>query len=155
MLFCIQIIYSSLDTYVFLFNQGKFNPSVGDSFMSDHQILKRKRRKYIVESDTDEDDEMVDLENEEIKDKSSTKSIKEKKLEAFLATGERLCRWINNIDKIIASKMIEGEINEKKGEINDQKIDEQQHVNNEVQTMFSVFSIIVLVKFTLFFCDSG
>jgi hypothetical protein len=79
--FCIQIIYSSLDTYIFLFNQGKFN-----SFMSYHQILKRKRWKYIVESDTDEDDEMVDLKNKEIKAESSTKSIKEEKLEAFLAT---------------------------------------------------------------------
>ncbi|WP_428025421.1 hypothetical protein [Arcobacter sp.] len=38
----------------------------------------------------------------------------------------------------------------KKGEINDQKIDEQQHVNNEVQTIFNVFSIGVLVKLTLF-----
>jgi hypothetical protein len=97
MFFCIQIIYSSLDTYIFLFNQGKFN-----SFMSYHQILKRKRWKYIVESDTDEDDEMVDLKNEEIKAESSTKSM-----EAFLATGERLSRRINNIDKIIASKMTE------------------------------------------------
>jgi hypothetical protein len=97
MFFCIQIIYSSLDTYIFLFNQGKFN-----SFMSYHQILKRKRWKYIVESDTDEDDEMVDLKNEEIKAESSTKSM-----EAFLDTGERLSRRINNIDKIIASKMTE------------------------------------------------
>jgi hypothetical protein len=28
----------------------------------------------------------------------------------------------------------------KKGEINDQKIDEQKHVNNEVQIIFNVFS---------------
>jgi hypothetical protein len=67
MMFCFQIIYSSLDTYIFLFNQGNFNPSVGGSFLSDHQILKRKHQKYIVESDTDEDDEMVDLKNEEMK----------------------------------------------------------------------------------------
>jgi hypothetical protein len=40
---------------------------VGGSFLSDHQILKRKHQKYIVESDTDEDDEMVDLKNEEMK----------------------------------------------------------------------------------------
>jgi hypothetical protein len=39
---------------------------------------------------------MVDLKNEEIKAESSTKSIKEEKLEAFLATGERLSRRINN-----------------------------------------------------------
>jgi hypothetical protein len=64
--------------------------------MSNHQILKRKCWKYIVESDTDEDNEMVDLKNEEIKAESSTKSIKEEKLEAFLATGERLSRRINN-----------------------------------------------------------
>jgi hypothetical protein len=89
MLFCIQIIYSSLDTYIFLFNQGKFNPDVGDSFTSDHQILKRERQKYIVESDTDEDDEMVALKNEEIKAKSSTKSIKEEQLGVFLATREK------------------------------------------------------------------
>jgi hypothetical protein len=121
MLFCIQIIYSSLDTSVFLLNQGKFNPGVGDSFMSDHQILKRKRQKYIVESDTDEDNEMVDLKNEKIKAESNTKSIKEEKLEAFLSSGERLSRRINSIDKIIASKMTEGETNEEKGEINDKK----------------------------------
>jgi cell fate (sporulation/competence/biofilm development) regulator YlbF (YheA/YmcA/DUF963 family) len=57
---------------------------------------------------------MVDMKNEEIKVEISTKSIKEEKLKAFLATGERLSRRINNIDKIIASKMTEGETNEKK-----------------------------------------
>jgi hypothetical protein len=77
MVFCIQIIYSSLDTYVFLFNQGTFNPGVGDSFMSDHQTLKRKHRKFIVESDIDEDDEMVDLKNEEIKVENNIKSALE------------------------------------------------------------------------------
>jgi hypothetical protein len=41
MLFCIQKIYSSFDTYIF-FNQGKFNLGVGNSLTSDHQILKRK-----------------------------------------------------------------------------------------------------------------
>jgi hypothetical protein len=50
-----------------------------------------------------------------------------------------LSKRINNIDKIIGSKMTEGEINDKKGESNDKKIDEQEHMNNEVQTMFYVF----------------
>jgi hypothetical protein len=57
---------------------------------------------------------MVDLKNEEMKAESSTKSRKEEKLEAFLAIGERLSTRINNIDKIIASKMTEVETNEKK-----------------------------------------
>jgi hypothetical protein len=38
----------------------------------------------------------------------------------------------------------------KKGEINDQKIDEQKHMNNEVQIIFNVFPMDVLVKLTLF-----
>jgi hypothetical protein len=77
---------------------------------------------------------------------------KRKNWKLFFVIGELLSKRINNIDKIIASKMTEGEINDKKGESNNQKIDEQKHVNNEVQTMFYVFSIGVLVKLTLFFC---
>jgi hypothetical protein len=104
-------IYISFDTF---FSEGKFNPGVGGSFTSDHQILKRKHQNFIVERDTDEDDEMMDLKNEEIKVESSTKSAKEEALEAFLATGEQLSKRVNNIDRIITSKMTEEEINNKK-----------------------------------------
>jgi hypothetical protein len=57
---------------------------------------------------------MMDLKNEEIKVERSTKSAKEEALEAFLVSGEQLSKRINNIDRIIASKMTEGEMNDKK-----------------------------------------
>jgi hypothetical protein len=34
--------------------------------MNDEQVLKRKRQRFIVESDSDDDNQMIDLKDEEI-----------------------------------------------------------------------------------------
>jgi hypothetical protein len=52
--------------------------------MNDEEISKKKRQKYIVESDTDEDDQMVQMEKCDIKLGSISKSAKHEALKKVL-----------------------------------------------------------------------
>jgi hypothetical protein len=61
---------------------------VGYSCLNEEQILKKKLKKIIVESDTDEDDQMFDMNNDEDKVVTFVKSAKHEALEKALATGE-------------------------------------------------------------------
>jgi hypothetical protein len=66
--------------------------------MNDEQIVKRKRQRFIVASDTDEDEQVMEVRDEEIKVEISEKSANHKDLEECLVVGERLSKRIKNID---------------------------------------------------------
>jgi hypothetical protein len=72
--------------------------------MNDEQVLKRKRRRFIVESDMDDDNQMMDLKDEEIKIRPINKYMKHEALEKVLATRECLSKRIKKIDEIIANE---------------------------------------------------
>jgi hypothetical protein len=58
--------------------------------MNDEQILKKKHQKFIVESDLDEDGQLVEMRTDNIIDGLINKSAKHKALENVLATRELL-----------------------------------------------------------------
>jgi hypothetical protein len=60
----------------------------GKDGMNDEQIVNRKRQRFIVESDTDEDEQVMEVGDEEIKVEISEKSANHKDLEECLAVGE-------------------------------------------------------------------
>jgi hypothetical protein len=70
--------------------------------MNDGQILKKKCQKFIVESDSDENDQLVEMRTDDIICGLINKSAKHKALENVLVTGEQLSKRINNIDRIIS-----------------------------------------------------
>jgi hypothetical protein len=61
-----------------------------DFSMNDDKISKKKCKKYIVESDTDEDDQMMEMEKGDIKLGSISKSAKHEALEKVLEIGEQI-----------------------------------------------------------------
>jgi hypothetical protein len=69
--------------------------------MNEEEISKKKRQKYIVESDTDEDDQMVEMEKGDIKLDSMSKSAKHEALKKVLETGERISNRMKNIDQLL------------------------------------------------------
>jgi phosphoglycerol transferase MdoB-like AlkP superfamily enzyme len=72
--------------------------------MNDEQVLKRKRHRFIVESDSDDDNQMMDLKDEEIKIGPIGNFVKHEALEKVLATREHLSKRIKKIDEIIANE---------------------------------------------------
>jgi hypothetical protein len=82
--------------------------------MNDEQILKKKHRKFIVQSASDEDDQLVEMKTDDIIDLLINKSAKHKALENVLEIGELLLKRIKNIDLIISQ-----------GKRKDQEIDEK------------------------------
>jgi hypothetical protein len=66
----------------------KLSKDNNDFAMNDEEISKKKRWKYIVESDTDEDYQMVGMEKGDIKLGSIRKSAKHEALEKVLETEE-------------------------------------------------------------------
>jgi hypothetical protein len=70
--------------------------------MNDEQIMKKKHQKFIVESDSDEDDQLVEMKTDDIIDGFINKSAKHKALKNVLETGELLSKRINTIDWIIS-----------------------------------------------------
>jgi hypothetical protein len=66
----------------------KLSKDNNDFAMNDEEISKKKRWKYIVESDTDEDYQMVGMEKGDIKLGSISKSAKHEALEKVLETEE-------------------------------------------------------------------
>jgi hypothetical protein len=62
--------------------------------MNDEEISKKKRQKYIVESDADEDYQMVGMEKGDIKLGSISKSAKNEALEKILKTGDQISNMI-------------------------------------------------------------
>jgi hypothetical protein len=77
-------------------------------------VLKKKHQKFIVENDSDEDDQLVQMRTDDIIDGLINKSAKHKALENVLATGELLSQRIKNIDRIISQ-----------GKTKDQEMDEK------------------------------
>jgi rubrerythrin len=75
---------------------------------------------------------MMDVTNEEIKVGISNKSAKHEALEKVLATGKRLSKMIENIDRIITKEKKE---HKKIDEFADSNIID---VNKEVQQMFYI-----------------
>jgi ethanolamine utilization cobalamin adenosyltransferase len=72
--------------------------------MNDEQVLKRKRHRFIVESDLDDDNQMMDLKDEEIRIGLISNFVKHEALEKVLATREHLSKRIKKIDEIIANE---------------------------------------------------
>jgi hypothetical protein len=72
--------------------------------MNEEGISKKKRQKYIVESDTDEDDQMVEMEKGDIKLGSMSKSAKHEALEKVLETGERISNRIKTLIRCLKKK---------------------------------------------------
>jgi hypothetical protein len=71
----------------------KLSKDNNDFAMNDEEISKKKHQKYIVESDTDEDYQMVGMEKGVIKLGSISKSAKHEALE----TGERISNMIKTL----------------------------------------------------------
>jgi hypothetical protein len=75
----------------------KLSKDNDDFSMNDEEISKQKRQKYIVESYTDEDYQMVGMEKGDIKLGSISKSAKHEALEKVLETGERISNRIKTL----------------------------------------------------------
>jgi hypothetical protein len=75
----------------------KLSKDNNDFAMNDEEISKKKHRKYIVESDTDEDYQMVGMEKGVIKLGSISKSVKHEALKKVLETGERISNMIKTL----------------------------------------------------------
>jgi hypothetical protein len=82
--------------------------------MNDEQIVKRKRWRFIVESNTNEDEQVMEVRDGEIKVENSEKSANHKDLEKCLAVGERLSKRIKNIDRIIGNDNVKDKMNDSK-----------------------------------------
>jgi hypothetical protein len=72
----------------------KLSKDNDDFSINDEEISKKKRQKYIVESDADEDYQMVGMEKGDIKLGSISKSAKNEALEKVLKTGDQISNMI-------------------------------------------------------------
>lgn len=88
--------------YIIFSNQAKPTHEVSNNNDNDVQVLKWKCRKFIVESDTDEDQSM-NFSTKEIEVATNFKSTKQEALKKVLTTRERLSKRIKSIDCIIAT----------------------------------------------------